>query len=83
MKQGEDADTEFGFSRTCACSGPRGGGGRHAVCAHVLWGLQGADLIVHDGAQTHDADMDVVFFADQSGVLQGSAARERVTAERQ
>lgn len=42
---------------------------------------RGADLVVHDGAQAHDADVDVVFFADQSGVLQSSPARERVTAE--
>lgn len=37
------------------------------------------DLIVHDGAQAHDADVDVIFLADQPGVLQGSPARQRVT----
>lgn len=52
-----------------------------ARCARPLGDCRGADLVVHDGAQAHDADVDVVFFADQSGVLQSSAARERVTTE--
>lgn len=38
-----------------------------------------ADLVVHDGAQAHDAHVDVVFLADQPGVLQSSPARQRVT----
>lgn len=37
------------------------------------------DLVVHDGAQAHDADVDVIFLADQPGVLQSSPARQRVT----
>lgn len=43
---------------------------------------RGADLVVHDGTQAHDADVDVVFLADQSGVFQGSPARQRVATER-
>lgn len=38
-----------------------------------------ADLVVHDGAQAHDADVDVIFLADQPGVLQSSPAWQRVT----
>lgn len=40
-----------------------------------------ADLVVHDRTQAHDADMDVVFLADQSGVLQGSSAWQCVASE--
>ena len=39
-----------------------------------------ADLVVHDSAQAHDADVDVVFLADQSGVFQSSPARQCVAA---
>lgn len=35
-----------------------------------------AILIVHDGSETKDADMDVILLAHQAGVLQGPAARE-------
>lgn len=38
-----------------------------------------ADLVVHDGAQAHDAHVDVIFLADQPGVLQSSPAWQRVT----
>lgn len=38
-----------------------------------------ADLVVHDGAQAHDADVDVIFLADQPGVLQSSPAWQRGT----
>lgn len=41
-------------------------------------GWRRADLVVHDGAQTHDADVDVIFLADQPGVLQSSPAGQRV-----
>lgn len=40
-----------------------------------------ADLIVHDRTQAHDAHMDVIFFAHQSGVFQGSPARQCVTTK--
>lgn len=30
-----------------------------------------ADLIVHDGSQTHDAHVDVILLADDSGIPQG------------
>lgn len=59
------------------CFRPEG----HAVCIDVLRGLQSADLVVHDSTQAHDADMDVVFFADQSGVFQSSPARQCVTTK--
>lgn len=39
-----------------------------------------ADLVVHDGAQAHDADVDVLLLAHQSGVLQRPPARQRVAA---
>lgn len=52
------------------CFSPEG----HVVCVGVLRGLQRADLVVHDSAQAHDADVDVVFFAEQSGVFQSSPA---------
>lgn len=39
------------------------------------------DLVVHDGTQAHDADVDVVFLADQPGVLQCPAAGQSVTSE--
>lgn len=51
---------------------PGGAGGSSA------W-VRGADLVVHDGAQAHNAHMDVVFLADQPGVLQSSPAWQRVT----
>lgn len=31
-------------------------------------------LVVHDGSQTHDANVHVVFLAHESGVLDGPAA---------
>ncbi len=43
--------------------------------------MQRADLVVHDSAQAHDADVDVVFLADQSGVFQSSPARQCVATE--
>lgn len=33
-------------------------------------------LIVHDGSETKDADMDIILLAHQAGVLQGSAPRK-------
>lgn len=33
-------------------------------------------LIVHDGSETEDADMDIILLAHQARVLQGPAARE-------
>lgn len=44
----------------------------------VLLGVQRTDLVVHDSTQAHDADVDVVFLADQSGVFQSPPARQRV-----
>lgn len=41
--------------------------------------VQGTDLVVHDGTQAHDADVDVVFLTDQSGVFQRPPARQSVT----
>lgn len=38
----------------------------------------GADLVVHDSTQAHDADVDIIFFADQSGVFQRSPAGQCV-----
>lgn len=35
-----------------------------------------AYLIVHDGSETKDADMDIVLLAHQAGVLQGPAPRK-------
>lgn len=40
-----------------------------------------SDLVVHDGAQAHDADVDVVLLTDQPGVFQCPAAGQSVTAE--
>lgn len=45
--------------------------------------MQKADLVVHDGTQAHDAHMDVVFLADQSGVFQSSPARQSVVAKKE
>lgn len=60
------------------CFSPEG----HAVCvARPLGECRGADLVVHDSAQAHDADVDVVFLAHQSGVFQSSPARQRVATE--
>lgn len=33
-----------------------------------------ANLVVHDGTQTHDADVDVVLLADDAGIPQGLLA---------
>lgn len=33
-------------------------------------------LIVHDGSETKDADMDIILLAHQAGVLQGPAPRK-------
>lgn len=33
-------------------------------------------LIVHDGSEAKDADMDIILLAHQAGVFQGPAARE-------
>lgn len=33
-------------------------------------------LIVHDGSETKDADVDIILLAHQAGVLQGPAPRE-------
>lgn len=41
----------------------------------------GADLVVHDSTQAHDADVDIIFLADQSGVFQRSPAGQRVAAK--
>lgn len=35
-------------------------------------------LVVHDGPQTHDANMDIVLLADQTRVLQSSTTWQRV-----
>lgn len=47
-----------------------------------LFRLQKSDLVVHDRAQAHDADVDVVFLADQSGVFQRPPAWQCVAAKR-
>lgn len=39
------------------------------------------DLVVHDSAQAHDADVDVVFLADQPWVFQSSTTRQRVATK--
>lgn len=44
--------------------------------------VQRADLVVHDGTQAHDADVNVVFLADKPGVFQRPSAGQRVTTER-
>lgn len=38
------------------------------------------DLVVHDSTQAHDADVYIVFLADQPGVFQSSPARQCVAA---
>lgn len=43
--------------------------------------MQKADLVVHDSTQAHDADVDIVFLANQSGVFQSSPARKCVAAK--
>lgn len=43
--------------------------------------MQVADLVVHDSTQAHDADVDIVFLTDQSGVFQCSPAGQSVTTE--
>lgn len=45
--------------------------------------MKQSDLVVHDGAETHDAHMDVVLLADESGVLQSAATWQRVGASHQ
>lgn len=42
----------------------------------VHHGKRGPHLIVHDGSETKDADVDIILLAHQAGVLQGPAARE-------
>lgn len=45
------------------------------VSAHAPGPL--ANLVVHDGTQTHDADVDVVLLADDAGIPQGLLAVSR------
>lgn len=33
-----------------------------------------ADLVIHDGSQTHDAYVDIILLADDSGIPQGLPA---------
>lgn len=59
----------------------RGGEGGTSVRSPegpAIW--RRADLVVHDGAQTHDAHMHIIFLADQPGVLQSPPAGQRVTS---
>lgn len=53
---------------------------RRAVCVDWMVPVEalGADLVVHDSTQAHDADVDIIFFADQSGVFQRSPAGQCV-----
>ena len=39
-------------------------------------------LVVHDGSQAHDAHVDVVFLADETGVLDGFGVRHRAISAR-
>lgn len=55
---------------------------RHVNYVDVPWGVQRTDLVVHDGAQAHDADVDIVFLTDQSRVFQCSPAGQCVTTEK-
>lgn len=40
-------------------------------------------LVVHDGSETHDTNMDVIFLTDKSRVLQSSTTWQRVGTSHQ
>lgn len=44
--------------------------------------MQRTDLVVHDGTQAHDADVDIVLPTDQPRVFQCSPAGQCVTTEK-
>lgn len=53
-----------------------------AVCVGAPRRAQRPDLVVHDSTQAHDADVDVIFLADQSGVFQRPPAGQCVATRK-